>query len=137
MSKQILRNHSQDKDCGHATVDLQFARAFGFFDMPERVGSPKFQFIRRHHAAWDGEQSGYSRHGAEGYHEHFSGLPQVFHFGDDHFGEPEAVGDFGMDGWWVLDLFFVQTDSGNDCCRNELGVFASAFGSCPSGAIWR
>jgi hypothetical protein len=99
MSKQILRNHSQDKDCGHATVDLQFARAFGFFDMPERVGSPKFQFIRRHHAAWDGEQSGYSRHGAEGYHEHFSGLPQVFHFGDDHFGEPEAVGDFGMDGW--------------------------------------
>jgi hypothetical protein len=97
MSEQVLRDHSQDEECGHATVDLQFAGAFGLFDMPKGVGSPKFQFIRRHHPPWDREQPGYSRHGAEEYHGHLSGLPQVFHFGDNHFGEPEAVGDFGMD----------------------------------------
>jgi hypothetical protein len=42
--------------------------------MPERVGSPKFQFVCSHHPPWDREQPGYSRHGAEEYHGHFSRL---------------------------------------------------------------
>jgi hypothetical protein len=61
VGEQVLREHSQNEESGHAVVDLQFADALGFIDVPECAGSLHLQFVLGQHATRDREQSGSSR----------------------------------------------------------------------------